>query len=266
MFPVPALQAVWRYRGFVLGSVARDFQLRYRYSMLGAAWTLLAPAAMIAVYALVFSQIMQARLPGVAAPLAYTIYLCAGVLTWNLFAEIVTRGQAVFVEQGALLRKVSFPRLCLPLVVVLNALVNFAVVAAVFAVFLLLAGHAPGWAALGLLPVLVLLVLLAIGLGVALGVLNVFFRDVGQAVGIGMQFLFWLTPIVYPASILPPQLASALQLNPLVPLLGACQRVLVEGLWPQWHTLLTPALLAALLCVLGLWLFRRHAADMVDEL
>src|SRR5690554_225836 len=122
------LSSLWHYRGFVLGSVQREFQSRYRNSLLGALWTIINPLAMIIVYTVIFSRLMPARLPGVDNDLGYGIYLCAGLLTWGLFAEILGRGQAVFLEHANLLKKLSFPRICLPLVVVLNALLNFAII------------------------------------------------------------------------------------------------------------------------------------------
>ena len=88
---------------------------------MGAAWTVLNPLAMIIVYTVIFSQIMRAKLPGVDSTFAYSIYLCAGVLTWGLFAEIISHGQNVFLEHANLIKKLSFPRICLPVIVVLNA-------------------------------------------------------------------------------------------------------------------------------------------------
>src|SRR3546814_999156 len=118
------LRALWSYRGFILGSVKREFQSKYRNSLLGAAWTVLNPLAMILVYTVIFSQIMRAKLPGIDSTFAYSIYLCAGLLTWGLFAEIVGRSQNVFLEHANLLKKLSFPRLCLPVTLVLSSLVN----------------------------------------------------------------------------------------------------------------------------------------------
>jgi lipopolysaccharide transport system permease protein len=260
------LKALWAYRGFILGSVKREFQSRYQNSLLGAAWTVLNPLAMIVVYTVIFSQVMRARLPGVDSTFAYSIYLCAGVLTWGLFSEICGRAQNVFIENAGLLKKLNFPRMTLPVTVVTNALLNFAIVFSLFTVFLIATGNFPGWAFLGLLPVLSVLVLFAIGLGVTLGILNVFFRDVGQFFGIFLQFWFWLTPIVYPINILPPGVARWLELNPMAALIGACQDILVHSRWPDWPRLVPVLLLAALLCALGWRLFRRHSGELVDEL
>ena len=260
------LRGIWAYRGFVTGSVKREFQAKYRNTMLGAAWTVLSPLAMILVYTLIFSQVMRSKLPDASGQYAYSIYLCAGVLTWGLFAEITARGQNVFLEQGNLIKKISFPRICLPIIVVANALVNFAIIFGLFVVFLLLSGQFPGVVFLTLLPVLALQVLFAIGLAMVLGVLNVFFRDVGQFFTIATQFWFWLTPVVYPASIIPQEIRPYLEWNPMTPIIQSYQRILVSGLAPEWGRLLLPAVLAVLLCVLGLKLFRKRAGEMVDEL
>ena len=124
------LRGLWAYRGFVLGSVKREFQSKYVNAMLGAVWSVLSPLAMILVYTVIFSEVMRAKLPGNDSGAAYSIYLCAGILTWGLFAEIVARGQNMFLEQANLIKKISFPRICLPIIVVMNALVNFGIISA----------------------------------------------------------------------------------------------------------------------------------------
>jgi lipopolysaccharide transport system permease protein len=260
------VRSLWAYRGFILGSVQREFQSKYRNSLLGAAWTVLNPLAMIVVYTVIFAQVMRAKLPGVDSTFAYSIYLCAGVLTWGLFAEITGRAQNMFLEHANLLKKLSFPRLCLPVTVVANAGLNFAIVFGLFTAFLVVSGNFPGWAYLALLPILAIQVTFAIGLGISLGVLNVFFRDVGQFFGIFLQFWFWLTPIVYPVTILPERFQSLMSLNPMAPLIAAYQTILVSGHWPNWQTLWPIAMLSLLLCALGFRLFKKHAGEMVDEL
>jgi lipopolysaccharide transport system permease protein len=259
-------KALWAYRGFILGSMKREFQSKYRNSLLGAAWTVINPLAMIIVYTVIFSQIMRAKLPGIDTTFAYSIYLCAGVLTWGLFAEIVGRGQNVFLENANLLKKLSFPRLCLPVIVVANAGLNFAIIFGLFTAFLLVSGNFPGLPFLAIFPLLALLVIFAVGLGITLGVLNVFFRDVGQFFGILITFWFWFTPIVYPVTILPERVRGLMSINPMAPLLGAFQDILVTGKWPQWETLWLVAVLGIALCIVGISLFRRHVGEMVDEL
>jgi len=260
------LRAAWAYRGFIMGSVRREFQAKYGNAMLGASWTLLQPLAMIVVYTVIFAQVMHSKLPGNTSTFAYSIYLCAGILTWGLFAEILTRAQTMFLDNANLIKKISFPRICLPIIVVLSALLNFAIIFGLFVVFLLLSGTFPGAVFLAILPVLLVQVLFAVGLGLLVGLLNVFFRDVGQLFTILLQFWFWFTPVVYPASILPEGIRGLLVYNPMAAVIGAYQTILVEARAPVWSTLLPAAIAAVLLCVLGLRMFRRRAGEMVDEL
>ena len=266
MISLSMLNGVWRYRGFVLGSIKREFQSKYRNSLLGAAWTVLNPLAMIVVYTVIFSQVMGSRLPGSGSTFAYSIYLCAGVLTWGLFAEITGRSQSVFLEHANLIKKLQFPRICLPIIVVLNALINFAIIFGLFTVFLVASGTFPGWIYAALLPVLLLQILFAIGLGMILGVLNVFFRDVGQFFTILLQFWFWFTPIVYPLATLPPAVRELMGWNPMAAVITAYQTILVHGQAPDWASLLPVAVLGLGCCALGMALFRKRAGEMVDEL
>jgi lipopolysaccharide transport system permease protein len=259
-------KSLWAYRGFIVGNVKREFQSKYTNSLLGATWTLINPLAMIIVYTVIFSQIMRSKLPGIDGAFSYSIYLCAGVLTWGLFAEIVNRAQNTFLENANLIKKLSFPRLCLPVILVTNAMVNFFIIFTLFSIFLLMSGNFPGLVYVAIFPLLAILALFAIGLGITLGVLNVFFRDVGQFFGIVIQFWFWLTPIVYPLSILPESVQKMMRYNPMAGLINAFQNIFVGQLWPAWESLVPVTIVAVILCMFSLHLFRKHAGEMVDEL
>jgi len=261
------LKRVWRYREFIVSSVKREYQSKYQGSLLGSAWAVLNPMAMIFVYAVVFSKIMQARLPDSSSTFSYSIYLCAGMLTWGLFAEIVGRGQTIYLENANIIKKLKFPIGALPVIMLLNAVLNFSIIFAIFIAFLLVSGNFPGWSALFFFPVLLVQLVFAMGLGLTLGVLNVFFRDVGQLFVIVLQFWFWLTPIVYPAEILPASIANyLLELNPMVAIIGSYQGIFVQNTTPDWLGLLTPLILGLLLCLVAKKLFTKYGDEIVDEL
>jgi lipopolysaccharide transport system permease protein len=260
------LTALWLYRGFVLGMVARDFRGRYLRSVLGASWAVLNPLAQILVYTAVFSHVMQARLPNAKDPLSYSLYLCAGLLTWGYFVEVLLRNQTVFLEQANMMKKVSFPRVTLPSYVFLSASVNFAIVWGLFLATLLVTGRWPGWVLVALVPLLLIQQVLAAGLGLVLGVINVFFRDVGHAVGIALQFWFWLTPIVYPLSAVPEGVRSPMTWNPVYPLFASYQRIIVEHQWPVWGDLWPVIVLATVVAMVSDIAFRQLSGAMVDEL
>jgi lipopolysaccharide transport system permease protein len=260
------LNDIYRFRGFILGSVKREFAARYRNSMLGAFWLILQPLALILVYTLVFANIMRARLPGVDSTFSYSIFLCAGVLPWALFTEMLGRLQNMFIENANLLKKLSFPRISLPITILISACVGFSIIFGLFTIFLLLSSNFPGWAYLLLFPVLAIQLIFSFGLGMIIGVLNVFFRDVGQLFGIVLQFWFWMTPIVYPLETLPIWVKRLILLNPMTPIIRAYQGILLHGEVLHWPRLLAVLVLGILLCGFGLRLFRRRAGEMVDEL
>lgn len=257
---------LWQFRGFILGSVKREFQARYRNSLFGAAWTILNPLSMIAVYTLVFSQVMRSKLPGVDSTFAYSIFLMAGLIPWGLFAEIVSRGQSLFLENANLIKKVSFPKACIPAILLLSSLTNFAIVLALFLALALLLGLSPGWPLLALIPLILLELVIAMSLALILGIFNVFFRDAGQLTGIFLQFCFWLTPIVYAIDIIPESYRGWLGINPLSPLFASFQTIFVQNIFPDWLTLLPTVIFALVLMLYAARVMKRHADDMVDEL
>jgi lipopolysaccharide transport system permease protein len=262
------LRALWAYRGFVRNMVAREFRARYTGSLLGAGWALITPLLSILVYLVIFSELMKGRMPGAAEGdnLAYGIYLCTGIFAWGFFAEVTTRSLTVFLEFANLLKKLAFPRITLPVVVLCSAALNFAMVAVVFLALLVVTGRFPGWSILALVPLLAIQQAIATGLGVALGTLNVFFRDVGSIMGVVMNLWFWATPIVYHPDTLPAWAQPVLAWNPLSAVYRGYHRAVLEGGWPEWGTLLYPLLVAAAALLLARVTFRALSGDLVDEL
>jgi lipopolysaccharide transport system permease protein len=165
-----------------------------------------------------------------------------------------------------MLKKLNFPRVTLPVYVFLSATVNFVIVWGLFLAFLLVSGRWPGWVLLALVPLLLVQQALAVGLGLALGVINVFFRDVAHAVAIGLQFWFWLTPIVYPLSVVPEVVRRVITWNPLYGLVDSYQRIVVDHRWPAWGGLRSTLVVALVVTVAAEAVFRHLSPAMVDEL
>jgi lipopolysaccharide transport system permease protein len=260
------MRGLWEYRRFILGLAGKDFRQRYMGSLLGALWLVLNPLALILIYTIVFGKIMGHRLPGMEGSSTYGIFLCAGVLPWGLFAETLQRCTSIFVEEGNLIKKMAFPRLALPAVVFVSGAMSFAVTFAVLTVILGVTGHFPGWALLQFLPLLLLQQCLALTLGVVLGILNVFFRDVGHATGILVQYWFWFTPVVYPSSVLPEWARSVLALNPMTGLVNRYQAIVLGTEAPSPGALLPAVLAIGVLLLVARVTYRRFAAEMPDYL
>jgi lipopolysaccharide transport system permease protein len=266
LFRAGMLRECWEFRGFILASVKRDFVSRYLGTQLGFFWAIAQPLALILIYTLIFARIMKPALPGHDSPFAYSIYLCAGIVVWQLFSDLLNRSVGVFVHNANLLKKVNLPKLALPIVVTLSALSNFAVIAILFMGFLVAIGAFPAGSILAFVPLVALVVAFAMGLGVLLGTINVFYRDVEQGSAMLLQFWFWLTPIVYPGRTLPDFLAAALSWNPMWPVVHFAQTIFVEDRVPPWSSLTYPAVVAAALLLLGLFAFRKLSGEIVDEL
>ena len=153
MIQIVMFRSLWQYRGFVWGSVLREFNGKYRESLFGALWAVAGPLTMIVIYTVIFAQLMRPTLPGhESTPFAFSIYLCAGVITWGLFAEMLGRLNSVFLENGNLIKKANFPRICLPTIVILSALINFGILLGIYLLFLAIIGHWPGWSILAAIP------------------------------------------------------------------------------------------------------------------
>lgn len=260
------LKSLWRYRSFIVSFVQRDFQVKYTNSLFGFVWNILNPLSMIVVYTVIFSQVMKARLPGIDNSFGYSIYLCAGVFTWGLFSEITTRSQGMFIDNANLLKKLKFPKICLPISIIISSLVNFLIVFVLFALFLIISGNFPGFAILSILPIYALLIWFSASLGLLLGISNVFFRDVGQAFGIIITFWFWLTPIVYAPTILPSWMKSIINLNPMTPLIASIQNIFVTNTAPQWPMLGSPLAWSIIISLITLKLYNKTSKEIIDEL
>lgn len=258
--------AVWRYRYFILSSIKNELRLRFIRSKLGGLWMIIHPLAQVLIFATILSEVLSAKLPGIDNKYAYALYLMAGTLGWTLFAEGVSRSLTLFIDNGNLMKKMAFPRICLPLIAGGTVLVNnIFLLGAILGVFAVL-GHFPDANVVWLPALMLLTLLLSIGLGLILGVMNVFMRDIGQVVPVILQALFWLTPIVYNLNILPKQYQDAFKLNPLVPLITSYQNVLVFGKAPVWSDLGWLMAGVMVLLFVALLVFRRASPEMVDML
>ena len=259
-------RSLWRYRHFVLSSIQNEFKSRFARSKFGGFWMIINPLSQVLIYALILSNVLAAKLPGIENKYSYAIYLMAGLLAWTLFSEIIGRCLTLFIEQGNLMKKMSFPRITLPAIVIGSCLLNNVLLFSAMLVIFALLGHQYTLAMLWLIPLTLVVVVLALGIGLILGVMNVFLRDIGQVTPIILQMIFWFTPIVYPVSIIPSTYHHWLNLNPIYPLSDAFQQVLVYGNNPNWEGVLIIATIGLILAGVSLFIFRRASAEMVDSL
>lgn len=260
------LQELWRFRSYILGSIRRDFKLRYQGSVLGATLVFLVPAFQITIYVIVFGTLMKGRLPGNPSIHGYSIYLCSGILFWNLFADLIQRSQNLYLENANLLKKAAFPSAALSVINIASSSINLLLALSILLIFLLATSALPGWQIIGLLPVWLALATLALAIGLCVAVLQVFFRDFGALMAIATQALFWGTPIVYPPEILPLWLLPWLQLNPLFAPVTTAQAVMLGTPPPTALTWASTVIVIVVAALMASRLYHNHKADLMDNL
>jgi lipopolysaccharide transport system permease protein len=250
---------LWRYRELLYFLVWRDVKVRYKQTVLGAAWAILQPALTMVIFSVIFGKF--ARIPSNGLP--YPIFVYAGLLAWTFFANAVSQSGMSLVSQSQLLTKIYFPRLLVPSASVGAGLVDLALSFSVYVVLMLWYGYAPGPLIL-LLPLLVgLTAMTALGTGYILASLAVTYRDFRFIVPFMMQVWMFLSPVIYPVTLLPQQYRWLMALNPMAGIVAAFRSVLLnEPLDPL--SLGSAALIGTGLFVFGLYNFRRMERRFAD--
>lgn len=223
MIELVDLRELWAYRELLLTLAMRQIRVRYKQTLLGATWAIIQPVVQMLMFTIIFGRI--AKIPSEGYP--YPVYVYSALLGWNYFAAATGSAVGSLVANSHLVSKVYFPRLLIPVAAILAGLVDFALASTVMAALMLFYGV--GFTAnLLLVPVLVLaLMLTAAGVGIALGALNVAFRDLGHAMPFIMQIWLYATPVVYPASSVPDSLRWVTQANPMTGLIGGFRSALL---------------------------------------
>jgi lipopolysaccharide transport system permease protein len=258
--------SLWNFRHFISSSIRGELKARFARSYFGGLWFVLHPLAQAVIYALVLSEVLCAKIPGVDNKAGYAIYLMAGMAAWSLFSDILNRSTTIFIEYASLLKKISFPRICLPVVVLGTALINHLLLLLAIAVVFVFFGHFPSFGWFTLIPGILLISIFAFGIGILLGVFNVFCRDVGQVTSIVIQIWFWLTPIVYPIQIIPQRLKTLVCFNPFTPLARLYQDALLYNNIIDLNTLTYPLLIALAFFGLAFFIFHSASHELVDAL
>ena len=250
---------LWQYRELLMFQVLRDIKVRYKQTALGAGWAILQPVLTMAVFSIFFGRL--AGVPSDGIP--YPIFAFSALLPWQLFAYALTRSSNSLVDNAAVLTKVYFPRLIMPLASVLAGLVDFAIACVVLAGMMLYYGIVPGSAAMTL-PLFTLLSLAAaLAVGLWLSALNVKYRDVRYTIPFLTQFWLFITPVAYSTSLVPEKWQAIYALNPMVGVVDGFRWALL-GRTPPGPMVFVSAAATALLLIGGLMYFRRMEKSFAD--
>jgi len=259
------LRQLWRYRDLIALFVWRDFTALYKQTILGPAWHVVQPILTTLTYTIVFSLV--ARLPTDGVP-PFLFYL-AGTVAWTYFATTLSMTSGTFVTNSSLLGKVYFHRMTIPISITITNCISFAIQ---FAIFLLVLGyfmatgteiHLTRWA----LMAPVLLILLAgygLGGGIIVSALTTRYRDLAKLVTFGVQLGMFLTPVVYPLSLVPSNLRPLVELNPLTPVLEGFRLAFLGVGTVTMEQLAMSGAGMVVLVVVGLMLFTHIERSFMD--
>ncbi|MDO4986915.1 MAG: ABC transporter permease [Candidatus Saccharibacteria bacterium] len=250
--------------------VKTDFKLRYQGSVLGYLWAVLRPLLMFAILYVVFAKILRF---GGDVP-HYPVYLLVGTVLWNFFTECTGMGIHAIEGRGDLIRKLSFPKYIVVVSATSTAVINMLINMVVVTVFALINGVTPSLTWLLVIPLLIELYLLALGISLLLGAIDVKFRDIGSIWEVLMQAMFYAVPIIYPISMVletSTLAAKILLLNPIAQVIQDVRYCLITTeTTTSWELLgvklgLVPIILCVILFILAVWYFRRKAPYFAEE-
>ncbi|MCG5495696.1 ABC transporter permease [Ectothiorhodospira variabilis] len=245
----------------------QDFVDRYSGSVLGGLWAFIHPLVMIFIFVVIFANVMGTRLPGISSVYSYGIYLVAGLLPWMAFANTINRCATVFLDKRNIIGKVRVSLHFLPLYVVISEALTFLIAYMIFMLFLVFTGAMPGQVLIIIPFVFLVQQVLALGLGLIFGVLNVFLRDIKEMVTVLMTFWFWLTPIVWVMDIVPPVVQQIQQhVNPAFLFVDAYHQIMVHGHLPDIGGLMKLVLIGHAVLLLAYLMLRWLEKDIRDFL
>jgi lipopolysaccharide transport system permease protein len=240
--------ACWRHRSLARRLARRRVEAQYRGSMLGLAWAVLQPLLLLSIYTFVFSSILDARWPqGGAGSAGFALNAFAGMVLFGLFSRAANDGANLLLNHATLLKQVVFPSEVLSMASVAAALFDLTIGLALWTLFHLFGQGLPPATILALPVVLLPLLLFSLGASWLLASLGVFLRDLAQVTSLTTTALYFLSPIFYPASRVPPDFAAVYAWNPFVGLITSARELMLHGAWPAWSEL-------AVLTLVG-WLF-----------
>jgi lipopolysaccharide transport system permease protein len=254
------LKELWEYRELLYFLTWRDIKVRYKQTALGASWAIIQPFFMMVVFSLSFGRL--AHVPSDGVP--YPIFVYCALLPWQLFSHALTESSQSLVANERLIRKVYFPRLCVPISAVLGGLVDFAIAFVILLLMMLYYGIRPNWAIVLLPLFIVLAIATSLGVGLWLSALNVRYRDVRYTITFLVQFWLFASPVAYPSSLVPGRWRVLYGLNPMAGVVEGFRWALLGKSQGPGALLAVSIVIVLLIFISGLYYFRWMEAEFAD--
>ena len=261
-FSLDPLVDLWHYRNLLWVFVKRDLKVRYRYTMLGGLWSIIQPLSMMLIFSLVFSHIFHVQTAGIPYPLfSYT-----ALIIWQAVSRMLTQGGSSLSEYAPMLSKIYFPRILVPLAIIVGACVDFLIASTILFGMIIFYGAALSLNLLWIPLILLAILCLTIGLTLWISALDVQFRDIRAALPFLLQVWMFATPIMYPVTIIPERLQTLYYLNPLVTYVELFRWALLKGQLPNTLHILTAIAFSIIILISGMLFFNKIESTLVDRI
>lgn len=255
------LRELWHYRELFYIFAWRDIKVRYKQTVIGIAWAVMQPFFSMVVFSVFFGSL--AKIPSNGIP--YPVFVYSGLLFWNYFSTSLGGSSNSLIANESIVKKIYFPRLLLPISATITPIIDFGFALLVYFGLMVYYHVVPSLLGLVLLPFLVLLSFLtATGFGALLAAINIRYRDVREALPFFIQLLFFVTPVIYPTSIVPEKFQWILGLNPMSGIIEAARAVLVHDKPIDFSLLMFSSVVAVVLFVWGMFYFKKTERIFAD--
>jgi ABC-type polysaccharide/polyol phosphate export permease len=254
------LKSLVRYRELIGNIVLRDIKSRYSHSFLGIFWVILYPVALMVIFTIVFSKLMRFS----AENTPYPLFVLSGLLAWNFFANSVNGSISSLLKSANLIKKIYFPREVFCIATVITASIDLFIGAAVFSILLIAYDMALSTKMMAMTLVFLVQITFTIGVSLFLSAINVFYRDVAPIVQIIMMPWMFLTPVVYPASLIPEEIRSLYMLNPMASIIESYRIILFYSEFPDLFHLLYSMAVAVIVFTFSYLYFKRSENQFAD--
>lgn len=262
LFSLRDITELWNYRELLYFFTWRDLKVRYKQTFIGVAWAIFQPLITMFVFTVFFGQL--AKIPSDGVP--YSIFVYTGLLFWQFFSSALAETSNCLVANQAIITKVYFPRLILPLSSVLTKLVDFIIAAFILGLLMIYYGFTPHIESLLVVPIILIISFMAaVGLGLVLSAINVKYRDVRYALPFFIQILLFLTPVIYPASIAG-KYSWLLAINPMTGVIQNARAALLGTTAINWPLIGISFIACLVLLIVGVYVFKkveRYFADII---
>lgn len=257
------LRELWRYRDLILLFVRRDFISVYKQTILGPLWHFLQPLFATAVYTIFISIV---KVPTDEIP--RILFILTGVVLWNYFSSCLTKTSNTFIGNAHIFGKVYFPRLVIPISVILSNLMSFFIQCILLVPFLIYYHNNihPTIYLLAIPFVILLLAMMGLGLGILVSSLTIKYRDLSYLIAFGVQLMMYATPVIYPLSLIPARFKFIAMLNPLSPVVEMFRYALLGRGTFSLEAILYSSAFAVVLLVVGILMFRRVENSFMDTI